>query len=116
MGISIKMSGLDIGDDSKVFNNVVIKNNDDIDVELKDTRIFGGASVLSDLEIENVIKELNHEVQSMDKSSKEYSEICEIMKIPIWNKKEIFKCIISHLGEFSQGILASVIANVITRA
>lgn len=41
MGISIKMSGLDIGDDSKVFNNVVIKNNDDIDVELKDTRIFG---------------------------------------------------------------------------
>lgn len=116
MGISIKMSGLEVSDDSKVFNHVVIKNNEDIDIDLRNSKIFGHASVLSDLEIENMLKELNYEVQNMDKSSKEYSGICEIIKMQMGNKTELFNRIANHLGEFSQGILASVIANYITRA
>lgn len=115
MGIEIKMSGMEISGNSKVLDNAVIKNNEDINISLQDSKISEHASVLSDLEIENVLEELNHKTQSMDKSSKEYLEICEILEMQTGNKKELFKCITSHLGEFSQGVLASVIANLITK-
>jgi len=111
MGVEINLSGLKISDNAKVLNNATIKNNDDICIQLHNSEIFGEAIVLDNLEISPVLEELKQELQSMNQNSKEYSEIQKILKVQQWSKKSFVKCITKHLGEFSQGVLASVVAN-----
>ena len=102
--------------DLQGFHNGIVKVNANKNAKI-DVILINLVNGQTDnfLSIENVLEELNHKTQSMDKSSKEYFEICEILEMQTGNKKELFKCITSHLGEFSQGVLASVIANLITK-
>lgn len=51
----------------------------------------------------------------MDKNVDEYSAVQEILEVKQWSKKDFAKRVTKHLGEFSQGVLASVIANIFTK-
>lgn len=113
MGIKINISGAKISDNASVLNHASIKSNEDVDIELQDFEINGQAVLLDNLEINTFLEELNQEAQKIDENSDEYLEIQEILKVKQWNKKDFIKCIAKHVGDFSQGVLASVVANLL---
>lgn len=115
MGINISLSDMKINDNAKVLNNASIKSNEDVSINLQSMEINGQAAVLNDLEIDSVLQELNKRIQKMDKNSDEYFRIQEILKVKRWKKKNFINCVIAHMGEFSQGVLASVLANFLTK-
>ncbi len=112
MGPEINLNGSKIGGNARVLNNAAIKNND-THIELQNSEIYGKAIVLENLEIAPVLEGLKQKVKSMNQNSKEYSEIQNILGVQRWSKREFIKCITKHLGEFSQGVLASVVANLL---
>jgi len=114
MGFNIDLTGLRMKDHAKLLDHVTVKGNGETHIKVIDSEISGNASVLNDLEIESVLEELNQEVQAMDKNSREYYEIQKILKTQKWDKGEFVRCITKHLAEFSQGVLASVVANFLT--
>lgn len=111
MGINISISGANISDNAGVLNDASINGSDDVNLELNDLQVSGNATVLEHLEINPVLEELNKKVLQMDKSSNEYSKIQEILKVKRWNKKQFINSVAKHLSEFSQGVLASIVAN-----
>lgn len=111
MGIKINISGAEISGNARVLNNASIRGVDDVNVEAKNLQVSGDALVLENLEINSVLEELNKRVQQMDKNSYEYERIQKILKVKRWNKKKFAKSVVKHLSEFSQGVLASVVAN-----
>lgn len=115
MGINICVSNLKAGDDARVLNNVSIQDARDVNLEVRDLEINGRAVILENLKIEPLMEELNARVWKMDKNSDEYFQIQEILKVKDWNKKKFIGCIGRHLNEFSQGVLASVVANILTQ-
>ena len=114
MAIKISISNSKITEDARVLNNAIIRNGGDIDINLSDTKINGRAVVWENLNIDPVLKELNQKTELMDKNSREFGEIQKILQVKSWNKKDFIKCVAKHVAEFSQGVLASVIANYIS--
>ena len=115
MGIEINLSDLNIGRNAEVMNGATVRNSDDVQISLENIEIREYAKVLNHLEIDPVINELRQQAQSMDRNSDEYLEIKNIVSVKQWNKDNFIKCAIKHIGEFSQGVLASIIANYITK-
>ncbi len=116
MGININMSGIEIGGNAEVLNDLTIKSSTDtpIDIVLENAKIFGHAVVLKNVRIDSVLNELSKEAQIMNTSSSEYSEIQNILKKKEWNAKDFITCIKNHLINFSEGVLASILATYLT--
>lgn len=110
MGIEISLNNLNISGNAEVMDKVKIRNNDDVHIDLQHADIRDNAKVLNDLEINPLLNELTRQVQTMDKNSPEYSQIKKILDVKKWNKDDFIKCIARHIGEFSQGVLASIVA------
>lgn len=111
MGIEINISGAVIKDEAKVLNRVTFRNADDIHIDLHNLEVSGKVSLLEDLEIDSVLNDLKNRAQNMDKRLPEYSKVQEILTVNNWDRNELLKRIARHLGEFSQGVLASIVAN-----
>ena len=114
MAIKISISNSTITEDARVLNNARISDSEDIDIDIYDTKINGRAVVWENLTIEPVLNELNQKAAMMDKNYSEFEQIQRIIEVKNWNKKDFIRCIAKHVAEFSQGVLASVIANYIT--
>lgn len=116
MGITISIVNTEIGDEANVFENVTIARDIDtpVDIVIEDTKIFGHAVVLKNLKIQAVLEELERKTQKMNDFSEEYYAVKEILKRDQWNTEDFIKCVKKHLASFSQGILASVLANYLT--
>lgn len=114
MAIRISINNSTITQDARVLNNVAIRDGADIDVDISDTKICGRAVVWENLSIEPVLNELNQKAELMDRNSREFEEVQKILQVKSWNRKEFIKCVAKHVTEFSQGVLASVIANYIS--
>ncbi len=116
MGINITISNSNISENAKVLGNAKLANspNDNITMNIVDTVINGDAEVLKDLEISSVLTELEHQIQTMDKNSAEYLRLKNILAEKQWDKQNFLACIKKHLGEFSQGVFASILANLLT--
>lgn len=115
MGIEINLSDLNISGNAEVMENVKIRNNSDAHIGLKHIDISENAKLLNNLEIDSILKELAQQVQFMDKNSIEYSQIKKILSVKQWNKDEFIGRTIKHIAVFSQGVLASIVANFLTR-
>lgn len=115
MGIEINLSNLDISGNAEIMGNAKIRNNDDVLISLNHAKIGENAKVLNDLEIDSVLNELKQQVQLMDRNSAEYLKIKKIVGVKQWNKEDFISCVLKHIGEFSQGVLASIVANFITK-
>lgn len=111
MAINITVDNSKISDNSSVLGRATIEGTKDTDltIKLKELEVNGQATVLDDLKVK-VMEELKHEASSMDKNSVEYKEIQEFLEKKQWNKSHI----INHLKSFSEGVLASIIANYLT--
>lgn len=113
MGINISISNTKINDKAKVMANSKFKSNDDILIEMQELDISGQAKLLENLEMDSILNELDQRIQYMERDSYEYYKIQEILKDSQGDKNDFVNCIIKHLGEFSQGVLASVVANLL---
>ncbi len=114
MAIRISISNSTITEDARVLNNATIRNRGDIDINFSDTKINGRAVVWENLNIDSVLTELNQKTELMDRNSREYGEVQKVLQVKSWNRKDFIKCAAKHVAEFSQGVLASVIANQIS--
>lgn len=110
MGIEINLNDVSIGGTAEVMQNVKITGNDEVHIRLQHTDICENASVLNNLEIAPFLDELTRQAQTMDKNSPEYLELKKILGKKKWNKTDLIACVLKHIGEFSQGVLASVVA------
>ncbi|MDE7203763.1 MAG: hypothetical protein K2O91_18145 [Lachnospiraceae bacterium] len=115
MGIEIDLNDLNISGNAEVMGNVRIRNSNDVHISLKHSDISENAKVLNNLEIDPILKELMQQIQVMDKDSLEYSRIMKILGVKQWNKNDFIGCVLKHISEFSQGVLASIVANMITK-
>jgi len=115
MGIEIDLSNLNISGNAEIMNDVKIRNGNDVHISLKHAEINEQTKVLNNLEVDSVLNELRQQAQSMDKNSAEYLKIKKIIDVKQWNKDDFAGCVIKHIGEFSQGVLASIVANFITK-
>lgn len=114
MGIEINLSNLNISGEAEILNNAKINNSDDVHIELKSLDVSGRAKLLENIEINPLLEKLEQKAQFMDKNSEEYLEIEKILNRKRWDKDSFTGCLIKHIGEFSQGVLASIVANLIT--
>lgn len=115
MGIEIDLSDLNISGNAEIMGDVKIRNTNDLRIALKNSDIKENAKVLNDLEITSVLNELMQQERVMDKNSLEYPKIKEILGIKQWNKDDFIRCMLKHISEFSQGVLASIVAGFLTR-
>ncbi len=111
MGIEININNTKINDKSVVLNKTSIRSKDDVKINVLDSEINGQSVVLENLKIDSVLEELKQKTEHINKNSKEYSDIQEILNIEQGNDKKIIERIKKHLLEFSQGVLASIVAN-----
>ena len=115
MGIEIDLDDLNVSGNAEVMEHVKIRNSNDVHVGLKHLNISENAKVLKNLEINPILNELMQQVQDMDGNSAEYPKIKKILDEKKWNKTEFVECVSKHISEFSQGVLASIVANFITK-
>lgn len=110
MGIEINLNDLNISGNAGVMGNAKISNSDDVHIGIQHTDIRENAKVLNDLEIDPLLDELKQQLQIMDKNSPEYQELKKILDVKKWNKADFLGSVLRHIGEFSQGVLASIVA------
>lgn len=115
MGIEINLSDLNITGNAELMGNAKIMGGKDVRISLEHAEIGEYAKVLNNLEIDTVLNELEQKVPYMDKNSAEYVEVEKLIDQKQWNKNDFIGCVIKHISEFSQGVLASIVANLATR-
>ena len=114
MAIQIEISNSKISGNAKLLNNVNIKGTSDAQIKVTELDMDGNASVLEDIEVSKVIEKLSTRIQELDRNSIEYKELQKILNTDVSRKDEIKKKMVTHLVDFSKGILASIIANFMT--
>lgn len=110
MGCRIEISNISVDGDANFMNNMSI-DDDNTDIIVKGVNVKGSLEMLNDLEIRLMMASLEDRVLSMEKNSEEYRYIKKILNEEQWNVGKFCKCIGKHLAQFSEGVLASVIAN-----
>ena len=116
MGIEINLKGLSVKGDSEILNNAKISScSNDVHIDLEEIEIDGQAKLLNNLEITPILEQLRQQALNMDIDSKEYPAVQSILGVKGWEKEAFVKCIRKHVGDFSKGVLASIVANYITR-
>lgn len=112
MGIKISMAGIEIGENAELLGDSIINAiNVPVDIVLDNAKIYGHAVVFKNVRIDSVLNELSKEAQRMNTSSSEYLKIQEILKQEKWNEKDFIMRVKNHLVNFSEGVLASILAS-----
>ena len=114
MPVRICISNSTITQDARVLNNATIRDDQEINIDILNTKVNGRAVVWENLSIEPVLTELKQKSELMDRDSREFGEVQKILQVKSWNKKDFIKCIAQHVTEFSRGVLASIVANYIS--
>lgn len=116
MSVKINLNNLKMSGNSKVMTNAIIRDsNDDIQIDAANAELNDSALLLTDAKIGTVLDELNQKYILLDASSNEYAEIQKILSMSPNNKKELSKLITKHIAEFSQGLLANIVTNLLTK-
>ncbi len=116
MGIKISITNSTFAGKSKTLNQVKINNGteDDTDIRLDNVEVNDEVVLLENLEINLVMQDLKKEILNMDPNSLEYARIRQLLLEDQSDRYVFLKHIVKHLGEFSQGVLASIVANHMT--
>lgn len=107
MAIEISITNSSFKDESKVLNNMKAATDEDVKIRLEDITLERNVQMLNDLEIGVLM-------QNEDISREEYFALQKIMKVKE-EKSKYRNMILEHISTFSQGVLASVVANMLTR-
>lgn len=115
MNMNVQLEGVKVHDEGKVLKGVGIKGNGDLDIKVKNLEVTDKAEVLTDLEIEEVLKKAESALQDLAPCTPEYSSISEIVQTGKQkNRAELIKKIGKHMGTFAEGILQNVISDVMS--
>lgn len=114
MGIEVTISGVNMEGDSKLLNNAEINGASDVKMNLNNLQLKGNAKALENLKIQPILEELENNLKTIDKNSSEYTGLQTILQSKEKDKASILKLITEHIGVFTEGILASIIANKLT--
>lgn len=115
MGCQINITGLTIGRDAEILNRAEIGGMDDIDISVRNLNVEGKLALLNDSQISSMIAELREKSSLLDKNSKEYRGIQEIIRKKKCNKADFIKQIGEHIATFSEGVLASIVAGILMK-
>ena len=114
MAINIKLNDVSISDHAKVITGVRMSETADFDVQAEKVKVYGDAQILTDMQIESVVKKAENALQELPASSPEYSSLRKIVQnSKSKNKREVLRKIGIHLGTFTEGVLQNIIADVI---
>lgn len=111
----ISVENLDISGSAEVGNDIRIVDNEDGKISIKDIIIKGDAKILNNLDIQAVKNDLVSILSGMDKESREYMSMKRIMDNGENDDKTFRKKLFDHLKNFTEGVVASVVANYITK-
>lgn len=115
MSITIDLSNLKACNNASVLTSTVISHSKgEININAPNVELSGNTSLLDNAKIGSVLDELNQKSKLMNQNSKEYTDVQKILNIPRNNTKEINRNISKHIREFSMGVLASIVANLLT--
>lgn len=115
MAINISIKNSNFRGNSRILNNATINSANSVDVQLDNVDTSDGTRILEGLNIVDVISELEKRKYSLDNNSEEYRDINRILLNKRLTRNDMLSLFAQHLGNFSQGILASIIANHITK-
>lgn len=114
MAIQIEICNSKISDKAKLLKNTNIKGESDTQIKIDNLDMSGDASVLEGLEISEIINDLNNEIRNINSDDPEYKGLQNILCADTSKPEEIKRKIKAHIAEFSKGVLASIVANLIT--
>lgn len=109
MGIKISMTGSKLSGNARVLNNATINANVDADIDLSDMVVEDQAVLLEGLRMDTFMEELQEQASLMDTRSSEYRDIQVILNQRTMGREAVVQRIMSHIKEYSQGVLAKVI-------
>ena len=115
MNIKVQLDDVKVHDDAKVLKGVRIIGNGDLEVKASNLEVTDKAEMLTDLEIEEVLKKAESALQEIAPCAPEYSSLSEIVQTgKLKNRAELMKKIGTHMGTFAEGVLQNIISDVIS--
>lgn len=114
--MKIKIEGCTITDNAHVLNGAKIDGNSNSSVEVLNTTISGSAHFLEKLDrddIDDLLKEADKRANRMSENDPEREAIEKLVKDKNENRKYVLSKIADHLAEFTQGVLANIVSEML---
>ena len=111
MAIEIKVNDLHINGDSRILNKATLPEN--TSVRLDRIAISGNAVILDELNVAACCDAIQATAYKM--SASEYASIQKVLKKENSGKDCFLKALRQHLVSFSEGVAASVVANLLQK-
>ena len=117
MAIKISITNIKSAKDCSIMNGTKINGYSEEDVEIKfnGLKTLGGMHLLDNFEITNIKSTLSKTILTMDKKDPEYMAIQELLCNPVSSPDSFTKKILTHIGQFTEGVLANIVSNYITK-
>jgi hypothetical protein len=114
MAVEIIVNNSQISDNARVVNSAYIKHGDDVRISVDNTQLDKWSAIVDTLDVDAFVREVQRQKVTMDKTLPEYEGVQEILNTSRYDKEELPAKIGHHLASFSQGVLASILANMIS--
>lgn len=111
MAVTINIKNVALKGNSSLLRHAKLSDESTAVITAESVRTYDSATILEDLEIAPVLKELEKQAAALDPNSREYQELQRILRISSSDRKGLLSAFAKHLAEFSQGILQGIIVN-----
>jgi hypothetical protein len=111
--LKINITNNEIKDNARVLNGLRISGDAKAEVSLDANKISGDSRILENLDINDVKESIEAKIEEMDPNSTEYQELRRMLGIRNTDKKMWISKIQSHLVNFSEGVLAGIVTNLL---
>ena len=97
MNIKVQLDGVKVYNDAKVLTGVKIRSGGDLEIKARNLEVTDKAEVLTDMEIEEVLKRAESALQELEPCTPEYSSLSRIVQAGnLENRTEFMKKIGKH--------------------
>lgn len=111
MVIKIAIDGSEITGNSKVLNNLRGNGYEDVNINIKNTKIKDESMVLENVDLTSIMSSLETTLKNSNTMNREHILLREILVYKDNDSNILRNKLLKHLTEFSQGVLASIVAN-----
>lgn len=106
MGINISISNVNVQKDLRILNEAKVEDENDINLQVNESDVMGSLDLLNGIEVRSLKNDLSHKIAMMDKDSKEYQQILQLLSNENSSDNVFIQNLKSFMREFSQGFLA----------
>ena len=111
MVIKIAIDGSEITGNSKVLNNLRGNGYEDVNINIKNTKIKDKSMVLENVDLTSLMSSLETTLKNSNTMNREHILLREILVYKDSDSNILRNKLLKHLTEFYQGVLASIVAN-----